>query len=45
MTDEPSAQPTLPDAKQSSKQPDKEKEMVRVQEEAAKERAAEGGYQ
>jgi hypothetical protein len=44
MTQVANAQPTPPGAKQKSKDPEKE-EMVRAQEEAANERATEGGYQ
>ncbi|HVG02481.1 MAG TPA: hypothetical protein VM842_06290 [Nitrospira sp.] len=35
----------LPDATQKTKDPEKKQEMERAQEEAANERATEGGYQ
>jgi hypothetical protein len=45
MTQEPNAQPGQPAAKQESTKTEEQQEMERVQEEAANERATEGGYQ
>ena len=45
MTGVPEAQPTPPDATQKSKRSDKQQAMERVQEQAAEERASEGGHQ
>ena len=45
MTGTDDTQPTQPDATRKSDEPKKQQEMERVQEEAAQERATEGGYQ
>jgi hypothetical protein len=45
MTEIHNAQPTPPATTRKSGQSEKQQEMERVQEEAAQERATEGGYQ